>query len=256
VRGKFAYGAVSKDLEREEISLWLEMSPCGGWEEIASDRTDGHGRVAITVPTRLIPAPGTYRFQLIVRGDLTRTDGVIYVLERGTRAVVFDIDGTITTGDDELVEQLILGMDPEPRPGAAATARLYARAGYLPIYISGRPHMLRDSTRNWLSRYGFPRGIVITTASVGQAMPGEARVGHFKEAWLEALMSGPRVTIAAAYGNAPTDLCAYARAGIDPRDTFIVGKHRGQACPGYAHTQPIDDYRQHVKTLAAIPAAR
>ncbi len=256
VRGKFAYGAVSKDLEHEEVSLWLEMRPCGGWAEIARKTTDGKGRVALTVPARLIPTPGAYRFQLVVSGDLSRTGGTIFVLEPGTQTVVFDIDGTLTTGDGQLVEQLALGWDPDVRPGAAAVARLYARAGYLPVYISGRPYMLRDATRDWLRRYGFPRGIVITTDAVGEGLPGEGRVGDFKQRWLDALGSGPRLAFAAAYGNAKTDVCAYARAGIDPYATFIIGKHGGLDCPGFAATQPLDDLREHLRHLAAMPPAR
>jgi phosphatidate phosphatase PAH1 len=253
VYGKFAYGAVSKDLSGEDVSLWLEMRPCGSWAEITRQRTDSDGRASFTVPARLIPKPGAYRFQLIVRGDLSRTDGSIYVLARGTKVVVFDIDGTLTTGDDELVEQLALGLDPEVRPGAVATVRLYARAGYLPIYITGRPYMMRDSSRDWLRRYGFPRGVVVTTDRVGDASPSSDGVGRFKQESLVALVAGPRVEIAAAYGNAATDVCAYAQAGIDPRRTYIVGKNRGQACGGYAETQPVYDYRDHVKTLAAVP---
>jgi hypothetical protein len=46
-----------------------------------------------------------------------------------------------------------------------------------------------------------------------------------------------------------------AKAGIDTHATYIVGKHGGEACDGYAPTQPVHDYRDHVKTLAAIPAA-
>lgn len=256
VRGKFAYGVISKDLEDEEVSLWLEMRPCGEWAEIGRRATDGEGRVSFAVPARLIPAPGAYRFQLVVRGDLSRTDGAIYVVRPDTQAVVFDIDGTLTTGDGELFEQLALGMDPEVRPGAVATARLYARAGYLPIYISGRPHMLRDSSRDWLRRYGFPRGIVITTDHVGEALPSAARVGRFKQQSLEALMTGPQLSIAVAYGNASTDVCAYARAGIAPHATFILGKQGGRACPGFEPSQPLRDYREHLDMLAAIPPAQ
>ncbi len=256
VRGKFAYGPLSKDLEGEEVALWLQMAPCGPWLEIDRRRTDDDGRAQFEVPAARIPTAGAYPFQLIVRGDLSRTEGTVFVLEPGTQAAVFDVDGTLTTGDGELVEQLALGEDPEVRPGAAATVRLYAAAGYLPIYLTGRPYMLRDSSRNWLRRHGFPPGVLYTTDRLHDSRPGEKTVGRFKHDVLSSLIDGAGVDITFAYGNAATDVCAYALAGIDPTTTYIVGKNRGEHCGGYPPTQPVYDYREHIATLAAIPPAR
>ena len=51
--------------------------------------------------------------------------------------------------------------------------------------------------------------------------------------------------IVAAYGNASTDISAYANAGIPKTQTFIVGPLAGSDS-----TQPIDnmDYAQHIQT--------
>jgi phosphatidate phosphatase PAH1 len=256
VRAKFAYGTVSKDLEGEDASLWLQMRPCGRWAEVDQQRTNHAGRAAFAVPAALIARVGAYPFQLVVRGDLTRAHGTIFVVAEGTQAVAFDVDGTLTTGDSELIEQIALGNDPEVRPGASATVRLYAEAGYLPIYITGRPYMLRKSSRDWLRRHGFPPGVMITTDRLRDSRPSRDAIGRFKRSALLALIEGSHLDIVSAYGNAGTDICAYAEAGIDPRSTYIVGKHRGQHCGGYVATQPIYDYREHARTLAAMPRAK
>nr|MBA2320394.1 hypothetical protein [Deltaproteobacteria bacterium] len=56
-----------------------------------------------------------------------------------TSAVLFDIDGTLTTGDGELIEDLLGDGAPHMRPGASAVAQRWANLGYLVVYITGRP---------------------------------------------------------------------------------------------------------------------
>ena len=51
--------------------------------------------------------------------------------------------------------------------------------------------------------------------------------------------------IRAAYGNALTDIEAFAKAGVPADRVFIVGPHAGKK-----GTVPIKDYREHLKTLS------
>lgn len=255
VQAKLAYGAISKDLSGEPVSLWLRAEPCGAWLDVAQGTTNGDGRVALTVPKKLIPSPGRYAYQVVVHGDLSRVHGAIYVLEPATEIVVFDIDGTLTTDDGELIEQMGTGREPEKQPGSEQVARRYAAAGYLPVYMSGRMYMLRSGSIEWLRRHKFPPGPVITTESFGDALPGNEYVGRFKTAALRDLVGNKGLVIKAAYGNADTDVCAYAQTGIPAASTFIVGP-TAKRCGAHPPAQPLPSYVEHLKTLTEIRALK
>ncbi len=256
IDGKFAYGTTSKDLEGEDVTVWLQTRPCGPWVPVATARTDDDGKARFSVPAARVPSVGAYPFQAVVRGDLTRAYGTIFVVDHGTPAVVFDIDGTLTTSDLQLAAQIVLGDDPAMRDGADQVARAYARAGFLPIYVSGRPYFLREASRDWLRRHRFPRGVLVTTDTLGESSPSEDGVGAFKLQRLEELENGAGLDLRYAYGNASTDVCAYARAGIAPNATYIIGKHGGAHCGGYAPTVPLHGYPGHLRTLRNLSAAK
>jgi phosphatidate phosphatase PAH1 len=243
VAGKFAYGKVSKDLEDETVTLWL------GETSIASALTDGDGRARFEVPARLL-RPGANRFRIVVAGDLSHADGAIWVLAPGAKVVVLDIDGTLTTGDSEIVEYALLGDEVAARDGAVELTRYWRDAGAQPIYLTGRPYPLVPSTRAWLARHGFADGPLAGPDRLRDALPTDSGVGEYKQAWLADLRARTGVAIAAAYGNAATDVCAFARAGLDPETTFIWGAER-KACDGSAPAQAVADYRAHVDALRA-----
>lgn len=56
-----------------------------------------------------------------------------------------------------------------------------------------------------------------------------------------------------AYGNATTDVCAYATAGVHPNATHIIGSNAGTACPGFEPTVAVDDYITHLQNLEPPP---
>lgn len=253
VTGKFAYGPTSKDLEGEDVSMFIRMAPCSAWRRVATHTTDGAGRVSFTVPAATIPSVGSYAYQLVVHGDHSRAHGSIYVLERGTRVVVFDVDGTLTTGDSQLAQQLLMGHDADMRVEADQVVKAWVRAGYLPIYITGRPYFLRSGTASWLRRHTFPRGPLITTDGLNDARPSRNHVGTFKRERLIGLQERG-VEIVAAYGNAHTDVCAYAEAGIDPDATYILGGD-AKTCDEFQPPQILGDFLEHTDQLGALPAA-
>jgi hypothetical protein len=250
VEGKFAYGTVSKDLQDEDVTLWLQVR-CGQWRPVTTARTDSDGRARFQVDAAHIPVAGAYPFELVVLGDGSRAQGHIYVVPRGTPAALFDIDGTLTTGDGQLIKEVV-GGDASVRPGAVEVVRQHVAAGHMPIYMSGRSYNLRELTRDWLRKNGFPRGPLITTRKLGQAMPTTGGVGRFKLETIDVMTGGVGVAIRFAYGNASTDVCAYAQAGLPPARTYIIGKHAGDACAGYPPTNGLADYRDHLGPLAKL----
>ena len=258
VAGKFAYGAISKDLEDEDVELFVRLpgaGVCGDWRSVGVATTDSDGRASVVVDAALVPESGHYDFRLVVQGDHTDARGALWVVEPGTAFVVFDVDGTLTIGDSELFEQVLLGQEPEMYEAADVIAHTYFEAGYQPLYMTGRPYFLNPSTRRWLIDRGFPPGPVRTTDEVGQALPTEGGVQTYKREYLLGILEGAGVEISYAYGNATTDICAYAQVGIDPANTFIIGPNAGGACDGFAATQAVADYPSHLPSLANLPPA-
>lgn len=249
--GKFTYGKHGKDLQGERVRAYMRLERCGQWYEVGDALTDSDGRVSFTLPGRALEALGTgaYDYALAVPGDGSIAFASVWVVNPGTRTVVFDIDGTLTTGDDEVVQQLLMGWEPEAYEGASELVRAYDRAGYLIVYTTGRPYLLKKISQRWLAKNGFPKGIVRTTDSLSQAVPRFSGVGRFKLGYLRKIMSEAGVNIVAAYGNAYTDVCAYSMAGLDLSRVFIIGKHRGAACKDHGPTQAIATYPQHLEEL-------
>jgi hypothetical protein len=132
-------------------------------------------------------------------------------------------------------------------PGADDVARRWANLGYLPVDVTGRPYPLRNLTFRWLIERRFPQGPVITVGTLTDAVPSEAHVGAFKlRAVRELLAAGLRLH--RAYGNAATDVCAYARAGIAPARSYIVGPPR-RGCDAFAAPNALPSYVEHLPSI-------
>lgn len=85
------------------------------------------------------------------------------------------------------------------------------------------------------------------TDSVRDAFPG-SNVEEYKQAFLEHIR-GLGLRIVAAYGNASSDVCAYERAGVPPRQTWIVGDNGGTGCDGADPTHALTSYVEHLAAL-------
>jgi hypothetical protein len=233
VRAKLSYGPTLKDLEDEDVALVAGEGACGPWITEDVRRTDDDGYVTFELPA--LPEPGIRTFHAIALGDGTRASGRAWTVAPGTRAVLFDVDGTLTTGDTELLEDLL--GDDAPN----------LREGHLVVYLTGRIYALRGSTRRWLDGHGFPPGPLFTVEDHLDALPTHARVGEFKRRRIADLIAAGLV-FDAAYGNAATDVCAYAEAGIDPARTWITELDRGP-CGEHAAPNPLPSYPDHLVQL-------
>ena len=253
--GKFTYGSVSKDLEDEPVQLFL--NDCSGWRAVgrADTDTDGRARLRLTAPS----SPGLYALRMVVQGDASQTGAWLVVPPRGGRITLFDIDGTMTTSDTELVKDVLTDLfapilhgtyTPTPHPFARELVEERERRGGVPVFLTGRPYWLTQSSRDWLSGLGFPLGALHTTDSNGEAL----NVAPYKTAFLRSLQAQGFV-IEAAYGNASTDIQAYAAAGIPKSDTYIIGNNGGNAgTHGACAANPkCKTWEEEVLRLRALP---
>lgn len=251
--GKFAYGRISKDLEDETIHVMLD--DCSGWQALGSARTNSDGRTAFALdPMALGLDEGVYEVRQVVRGDASDVQSFLRLRPVGTKLVVIDIDGTLTTSDAEVFQDAIDEYFfplydgeylPEPYPGAVELTWALHDRGYELVYLTGRPYWLTRITRDWLAELGFAPGHLHLTDSNGEALPTESGVGAYKRDYLLYLQSLGYV-LDAAYGNATTDIYAYAAAGIDPARTWIIGDHGGEG-----GTQALSG--GYVEHLAMLP---
>lgn len=234
LEAKLAYGVLSKDLEDEAADAFVDV--CGGWLPLQTVRSDGDGRARWALAGGLLEGPGTYRALARVVGDGSRAWGYVRVLPKATQLAVFDIDGTLTTSDAELIKDVTSDLfrplssgerQAKARPGAIAVTQRVAELGYEIVYMTGRPYWLDGVTRTWLRRQGCPPGHLVLAPSNAAAKPDQEGVGQYKK---DTLVDLQRLgfTVSLAFGNAATDIWAYQQAGLAPGKTFIAGPLGGQ----------------------------
>ncbi len=177
------------------------------------------------------------------------------------RAVVTDIDETLTTSNGEWVFQTLYpDHDPATRPDADTLMRGYADLGYAVFYVTARGEDLtlvdgtpaRQATEDWLELHGFPLAEGRLFLAEGLYVDGDDAVEYKRDVLLSLQAEG--WTLDWAYGNADTDIEAFLQAEI-PRDRiFLVG-----SLAGTMDVQPLPDeeaFTRHVADhLPAVPPA-
>lgn len=229
-------GLVSEGLPNEFVSMWTWNGT--EWGQLAREQLNSGGAYSISG----LEAPGN-NFQpiySILEADGSCTEHFVFMLDQGAPIIVTDIDGTMTLSDDELFSQISDGnYDPLENPGSATMMNLWADKGYIIVYLTARPHAFRAETRSWLTGHGFPVGPVISANSL--VVDESAR--QYKRAWVNRLTQDFGWRIAAAYGNATSDIDAYEDGGIAKDVTFIIGEHAGA---GDTQAVEANDYTQHI----------
>lgn len=225
---KLAYGPTDWDLSGEQVDLYLLRNCTGDFEPLGSAHTtfdgehptvegveDSGGWVFFELP----PLPlGRHRVHFVVRGDASRTDTFIEVVEPGTPIILSDIDGTLTTSEWERLVDFLLDNIPDVNPGAPEALHALVERGYRPMYLTARPEFLGNRTYDFIEQRGLPPGIIHTTLTTTGATGAEAVT--YKTGELEALAARGLVP-AWVFGNTDSDAEAYDNAGIMPLDHRI-----------------------------------
>ena len=85
-------------------------------------------------------------------------DQYIEVVPPGTPVVLTDVDGTLTTSENEEFFDLLSGTLPDVRPGAPQALQALAERGYHTIYLTARPEFLGTRTEEFVRARGLPPG--------------------------------------------------------------------------------------------------
>jgi hypothetical protein len=236
-------GLLSKPLAGENVSLWTYDTTSTAWQALGTATTDDDGYYEVSAAGNAV-ANGQPVYA-VLEGDGSCAEHYSYLLPPGSKVVVTDIDGTLTLDDTEIVKQVGDGAYVPLLMGAAVQlTQAWADKGYPIVYMTARPHSLRAESRSWLTALDFPGGPLITENGADPDV--------YKTLWLKRMIDDFGWDIVVAYGNADTDITAYANAGIPKAVTFIVGPFAGQM-----ETQPIanQDFTDHIATyVMAQPA--
>jgi hypothetical protein len=261
VIGKIAYGIADKDLEDEEVDVFVQRDCASGWEKLGTTLTTGGGtahptvegvedrggRVYFEIPPSKRLGPGRHRVRLVVAGDASSTDLFLDVVPAKTPIFISDVDGTLTSSENVEFVKLLEGELPDTHPGAPEALRALAAKGYRPVYVTARPEWLVQRTRDFLDKHGFPPGIVHTSTSpVGAGFGSSAAA--FKSAEL-AMLAQKGLVPAYGFGNKSSDSDAYGAANIEPADHRIFYQISG-AFTG----RRIESYTELLPGIAALPA--
>ncbi len=245
ITGKFDYGAVfHKDLEYERIHVYIYGTGMSAWQKVGVYTTNVDGKIYATIPQK---DPGEYMIKMVVAGDLSTAYGFMTVLDPGRKAVVFDLDGTLTLNDFEAVKDYIGIGDASSFHYAVNLVNLYKLRGYQIIYLSARPYWLVRETRGWFNKKGYPDTTIHATLNNNDSFDS-AKSEQYKTEYLLYLKNSVQVNLAAAYGNSAGDIGAYQSAGIPDSSIYIIGDLAGSE-----GTVPIyDNYYAHYNWLFPI----
>ena len=245
--GWFAYGLTRRGVSDENVALSIDR--CGSWDKVGTGTTEGHGRVDLKIPSE--ERVGRFNVALELRGDGSYVTSQVHVLPAGTHLVLFDIDGTVTTDNEQFMREI---MDDSYVPAAftdaAAATRAWHDKGYVIVYLTGRPHAASYMTRDWLANEKFAPGHLHMTEYLADAMPRIDGVGEFKREYIKHLKDLGYI-IDYAYGNEATDVYAYAHNDIGLDRIFTIGVDAGI----YRSQALKKGYTGHLEFIASQPAA-
>ncbi|KAF6105515.1 phosphatidylinositol transfer protein membrane associated 1 [Phyllostomus discolor] len=213
LNGRFMYGPLDVvTLTGEKVDIYIMTQPLSGkWIHFGTEVTNSSGRLTFPLPAERALGIGVYPVRMMVRGDHTCAECCLTVVARGTEAVVFSIDGSFTASVS------IMGSDPKVRAGAVDVVRHWQDAGYLIVYVTGRPDMQKHRVVAWLSQHNFPHGVVSFCDGLTHDPLRQ------KAMFLQSLVQEVELNIVAGYGS-PKDVAVYAALGLPPSQTYIVGR--------------------------------
>lgn len=238
-------GLFAMPLSGENVSLWYYDTDQTAWESVGRGKTGDDGYYDLPA-TGFVAPPGRPIYS-VLEADGSCAVHFDYLFPPGSKVVVTDIDGTLTTSDSEIIMQIPdETYVPKMMIAADRLLQAWSMKGYPVVYLTARGHVLRVESRGWLVDLGFPDGPLITASGE------EPNADVYKTLWMNRMIQDFGWDVVAAYGNADTDIIAYANAGIPKEQTFIIGPLAGDSG---TVAIPNNDYTEHIATyVAAQPA--
>lgn len=237
ITGKFDYDAVlHKDLEGERVHAYLYGTGMSQWQYLGSFITDSDGKINVPLGVRAV---GDYVVRFVVEGDLSTTNGYLSVVDPSRDTVLFDIDGTLTINDFEAYADYVGVKTATAYSFAPQVVNAYRQKGYQVIFLTARPYWVTKDGLEWLKIQNMGQWHYHSNPYGDGPIPPNTQ--QFKTDYVRFLRNTVGLNIVRAYGNATTDIAAYADGGIPKAQTYIIGANAGAS-----GTQPIQgDYTAH-----------
>lgn len=247
-----------KDIEGSAVHLFLDRGCEGAWEELGIAITtsegehppvqgvdDSGGRVYYKISDSDRLDFGRHRVHLVVEDHWNTVDLVIDVVPSGAPIFVSDVDGTLTTSENEEAWDFLLGDIPEANPFAAEALGLLAAKGYRPMYLTARPEWLDRRTREFVAMRGFPAGIIHTTLTYTGGTGDTAsayKTGEFE------LLKAKGLVPTWLFGNKDSDAEAFESTMI-PTDQRVLF----QFTDAVHGARRIESYQELLAEFEALP---
>lgn len=218
--------------ENEDVAIFHQNDD-GTWEVIAEAVTDADGRYEAELSEENAYERGSHRILSILKADGTCVEHGVFVYEEGFETILTDIDATLTTADQEMLDQMMLDLEyiPAVLDQADTITNMWDDKGYLMLYLSARPHDFLSWTRMWLREEGFPFGPSQAATSLVHGTTAAA----YKKSYVERILNDLNWKILYGYGNAFSDVDGYVDGGI-PKDKVYMVNEAG--CPaGSTHSE-------------------
>lgn len=247
-----------KDIEGSAVHLFLDRGCAGEWEELGIAITtaegehapvqgvdDSGGRVYYKISQSDELEPGRHRVHGVVEEFWNTVDIIIDVVPASAPIFVSDVDGTLTTSENEEAWDFLLGDIPEANPFAPEALSLLASKGYRPMYLTARPEWLDRRTREFVALRGFPAGIIHTTLTYTGGMGDTAaayKSGEFQ------LLKDKGLVPTWLFGNKDSDAEAF-------ESTMIPTDHRVlfQFTDAVYGARRIESYQELLAEFEALP---
>lgn len=261
---KFAYGvAVDSDVKDEKVDIFMSLGCKAGWKKVGSAVTSSEPKYGSEISVDGIPdtggfvmtslsklglkdlGVGRHHLVFVLKATNEVVDLYIEVLPKKSAVVLSDIDGTLT-GFEEAAAADFFGLPVLTHKGAPEMMQAYHQRGYTIFYLTARPVFFLQKTRQWLASKGFPPGVIHTTSFVTGAI-GEKAV-QFKVGELAMLKEKLGIIPSYAFGNKPSDVKAFADAGVDKSKSWYY-KISGDTTGAQAHS----DYSALIPGAQAAP---
>ena len=154
------------------------------------------------------------------------------------KAVVFDIDGTLTPD--------LLSIY-TARENAANAVQQYANNGYTIVYLSARFRWLQSGIPQWLEDNDFPAGSIHVPQSFSERRNAES----FKTRILHTYLS-KGWQFYAAYGDSSTDFSAYNNADISASRIFATKRNDEDFCQPGIWAACLPSWSSHLTKIRQI----
>lgn len=261
VLGKFTKWGfpLDKDVVGSTVHIFLDRGCAGAWEELGTTVTtddgdhpivegveDSGGRVYFEIPKDKLLGPGRHRIHMIDEDESETAEAIIDVVPKGAPFFVSDIDGTLTTSENEEAYDFLLDTIPDANPSAAEALSILAAKGYRPMYITARPEWLDRRSREFIQQRNFPQGILRTTTIYEGATGAPAaayKTGEF------ALLKAWGLVPTFVFGNRDSDALAFDNAGVEPPDHRFFFQFTDTMFGG----RRIESYAELLEEFAALP---